>query len=296
MQAERIKAANEVKKRKNLYQRRNTILKVDYHKKEIMKTLLLPGKIGGKGDQMKNKIWCLLILTVCISFLSGCISYSEKMTLNKDFSGKATIRLAISNMMFTMMGESSSSMLKEMEESFKSSEKIALLESKTYNENDNQVFHFEIEFKSIEDLNSPEENSEEMPFIGEVSLVKEKDGKVTLKRVISGNENQKDVDPGMKSSLAGYKWTYELKTPYKIINANTSPAYIDHKTNTVKWEIPFLSVLNEPQELTVTMETFNPMIYIYAAGIGIVLLLIVFGVVVIKRKKGPTIVNTSDME
>lgn len=261
-----------------------------------MKTLLLPGKIGGKGDHMKNKIWCLLLLTVCISFLSGCITYSEEMTLNKDFSGKVSIRLAISNMMFAMMGESPSSMLKEMEESFKSSEKIALLESKTYNENDNQVFHFEIEFKSIEDLNSLQENSEEMPFIGEVSLTKEKDGKITLKRVISGGKDKEDVDPRMKSSLAEYKWTYELKTPYKIINANTSPAYIDHKTNIVKWEVPLLSVLNEPQELTVTMETFNPMIYIYAAGVGIILLLIVFGIVIIKRKKGPTIVNTSDME
>lgn len=235
---------------------------------------------------MKNKICFLLILTVCITFLSGCINYSENMTLNKDFSGKASIQMVIPSMAFGMMGESPSSTLKGMEESFKASEKITLLESKTYNENDNQVFAFEIEFKSIEDLNSLRDDSTEMPFIGEVSLVEEKGGKVTLKRVIYEKE---DINSEMRSSFAEYKWTYELKTPYKIINANTAPSYIDHKTKTVKWEIPLLSVYSEPQEMIITMETFNPIIYIYAIGIGIILLLITFGVLIIKRKKRLTV-------
>lgn len=206
------------------------------------------------------------------------------MTLNKDFSGKASIRLAMSNMILGMMGESSSKMLKDMEESFKSSEKIKLIDSKTYNEMDNQVFTFDIEFNSIEDLNTIRENDKALPFIGEVSLVKEKDGKVTFKRVISDSDNQ-ELNSEMRSSLAGYKWTYELKTPNKILNANTSPSYIDHKTNTVKWEVPLLSIFSEPQEMTVTIETFNPIIYSYMIGIVLIILLAVFGMMVIKRKK-----------
>lgn len=239
---------------------------------------------------MRNKTLVIIALAVSISFLSGCINYSEKMTLDKDFSGKVSIKLAISNMMFGMMGESSSKMLKDMEESFKSSEKIRLIDSKTYNELGNQVFAFDIEFNSIEDFNLIRENDRSVPFLGEVSLVKGKDGKVTLKRVISGSDSQ-EVNPEMRSSLAGYKWTYELTTPFKILEANTAPSYIDRKTNTVKWEVPLLSILNEPQEMTVTMETFNPIIYLYLIGVLVVILSAVFGMIVFKRKKQVVMIN-----
>ena len=239
---------------------------------------------------MRNKILLVIALAVSISFLSGCINYSENMTLNKDFSGKVSIKLAISNMMFGMMGESSSKMLKDMEESFKSSDKIKLIDSKTYNELGNQVFAFDIEFNSIEALNMIRENDKILPFLGEVSLVKGKDGKVTLKRVISGSDDQ-EVNQEMRSSLAGYKWTYELKTPFKILEANTAPSYIDRKTNAVKWEVPLLSILTEPQEMTVTMETFNLTMYLYLIGILVVILLTVFGMMVIKRKKQLEAVN-----
>lgn len=247
-------------------------------------------KIGRKERVLRNKILVIIALAVSISFLSGCVNYSENMTLNKDFSGKVSIKLAMSNMMFGMMGESSSKMLKDMEESFKSSEKIKLIDSKTYNELDNQVFAFDIEFNSIEDFNMIRENDKTPPFLGEVSLVKGKDGKVTLKRVISGSDNQ-EVNQEMRSTLAGYKWTYELKTPFKILEANTVPSYIDRKTNTVKWEVPLFSILSEPQEMTVTMETFNPIIYLYLIGILVVILLAVFGMIVIKRKKQVVLIN-----
>ena len=212
------------------------------------------------------------------------------MTLNKDFSGKVGFKLAISNMMFGMMGESPSKMLKDLEESFKSSEKIKIIDSKTYNKSNDQVFTFEIEFNSIEDLNLIREDDKALPFLGEVSLVKGKDGKVTLKRVISDSDSQ-EVNREMRSSLAGYKWTYELKTPFKILEANTAPSYIDRKTNTVKWEVPLSSILSEPQEMTVTMETFNPIIYLYLIGILAVILLAVFGMIVIKRKKQVVVIN-----
>ena len=239
---------------------------------------------------MKNKIWALVILAVCIPFLNGCISYSENMTLNKNFSGEASIRMAIPNMLMGMMGESPSTMLQDMEESFKSTEKIKLTDSKTYNEMDSQVFAFDIEFDSIENLNAVRQGDKAFPFIGEVSLVKGKDGKVTLRRVVSDPDNQ-EINSEMRSSLAEYKWIYELKTPYKILEANTAPSYIDHKTNTVKWEVPLLSIFIEPQEMTVTLETFNPIIYIYLIGITVIILLAVFGVTVFKRKKQTGVVT-----
>lgn len=196
----------------------------------------------------------------------------------------------MSNMIFGMMGESPSTMLQDMEASFESSEKIKLIDSKTYNEMDNQVFAFDIEFDSIEDLNTIREGDKALTFIGEVSLVKGKDGKVTLKRVISDSDNQ-EVNSEIRSSLAEYKWIYELKTPYKILEANTAPSYIDHKTNTVKWEVPMLSIFSEPQEMTVTLETINPIIYLYPIGIIVIILLVVFGVMVIKRKKRIAVVD-----
>lgn len=237
---------------------------------------------------MKTKLLYLLLSLLPI-LLVGCVSYSEETWFNTNGSGKMTMEISAPEQFIAMMAEQNSAdpfSQEAIAKPFKGNKGIKLGEVKTYNQDGNRITVLNFEFSSLEALgNVKNENGEAPGYLSKITFTENKKGQLVFTRTLAGTESDgtDEVDPSM---LSGFNWTYKIHFPSKVINANTANNYIDTKTNTVVWEIPFSSLFKGPQTMTATIATPIPWLIILVSIAGL-LVVIVLILITLKLTKKP---------
>ena len=234
-------------------------------------------------------LFCLLT-----ALLTSCLEYKEKMKIEKSGSGEVTFSIGISESLFNMNKDSSG--VNEFDESklkekYSKSDGIKFLSSRTYSDAGNKWIEIKLGFDSLEKLVKASNDSSSQGMIGQISLKENKEGDMVYERILSNNQSGNDstgdeIGKGiMESMFGGYKWTYEITLPGKIISTNAEPSNVDQDNNTVKWIIPMAS-LSKSASMKVTYEKSS------AINLTLVFLLVIAAIALasvllylLKRKK-----------
>jgi hypothetical protein len=213
-------------------------------------------------------------LFILMLSLTGCISYSEESWLNKNGSGKITMEIGINEGLIAMATEDNGEepfSIGKIEKQFKGKKGLKLINAKAFNKEGNKIIQLEIEFKSLkalEDFMNSENPSGTAGFVGQTNMTKNKKGQITYSRILSfnsGNTSNNNDENGhsamgeqmMDGLLANYVWQYTIHFPYKVISANTADDYINHKTNTVRWDFSLASLAKKPQTMKAFLRPYN---------------------------------------
>lgn len=238
----------------------------------------------------------IILFSVLVFVVAGCIEYQEKMKINNDGSGEITFAIGINESFFQMGGESPE--MKEFDENklkekFQNQKGIKFTGSKTYSKEGNRWIEVQLAFDSVNDLMNASRDSTGQDIIGNISLKEDKDGNMVFERILSTkNDGEKtdsastDLGNGMMEAMFGqYKWKYELTVPGNIISSNAQENDIDRSTNTVKWALSLMS-LSKSKTLTVVYSTGSSSNITYILLIVIACLVLGFVLLaLLKRKK-----------
>ena len=234
----------------------------------------------------------LIFIILCFGLI-GCIEYKEKMKLNSDSSGTITFSIGMNEDILTMgnkNAEIDDFNEEELKKAFKGKEGISLIDSRTYTKDGNRWIEITLDFDSVEKLEKASRDSSGHGIIGDISLVKNENGKWVYTRKILGrgselsNETDTTSNGMMAMMFSQYKWRYELVLPSKIISTDADKTDIDNNTNTIKWTYSLAS-LTSGRTMTATFENKNYTNVFYIIGGGIILLLLSISAFMLNRKK-----------
>lgn len=218
-----------------------------------------------------KKVLTGLALIILLFAVSGCISYSEETWLNDNGSGKLKMEIGVNESLMNMAakeGNGDPFSEDKIKSSFKNNKNVKIINAKSYNKDGNRVLQMVLEFKSFKSLEASmnNKNSSSNPgFIGHITMTKNKKGQIVFDRVLalnspSSSEKKSDdaaIGEMMNGLLANYVWKYTVHFPYKVISANTADEYIDHKTNTVRWDFALTSLAKKPQKMRAVLRPYN---------------------------------------
>lgn len=211
----------------------------------------------------------MLLLFPVFLLLLGCIQYEEEMWLNHDGSGHVKMQITVSSNYQNI----------ESISKYANIEGVHLLNFKTYRNSGNTYYDVEMKFDNLRSFNTLNDQDALAHFIGKSELIKGKRGLVTYKRVISLgsteiNDEDQIADLFQAIFTVNRNWSYILHLPYSVVTANTAPASIDYKNNTVKWNYEIAYLWNKDQTMEVTMDRKIPFMLYYIGLPALVLLVL----------------------
>ena len=210
----------------------------------------------------------IVLFGLLLLLLAGCVDYNEELWLNKDGSGKVKMAIGV---------QTTYENNKEINR-YINQPGISLISKSIYRKKNFTFYNLEFKFTSLEAFNNLNDQISNADFFGRITLNKEKDGSITLKRRIalgspSGEEDE--IEQLIFShSQDNLKWNYKLHLPWKIIKANADPANIDYKTNTVSWQYQTSFLWNQSQTMTVRMKQAFPWIFVIPIILAILVIVI----------------------
>jgi hypothetical protein len=218
----------------------------------------------------------IALFGLLLLLLAGCVDYNEELWLNKDGSGKVRMTIGV---------QTSYENDNEINR-YVNQPGISLISKSIYRKKNFTFYNLEFKFKNLEAFNNLNDQISNADFFGRITLTKEKDGSITLKRRIalgspSGEEDE--IEQLILAHTAGnLKWHYKLHLPWKIIKANAAAANIDYKNNTVSWEYQTSYLWSQSQTMTVRMK--QPFPWIFVIPICLVILVIVISLIWWRRQ------------
>ena len=200
---------------------------------------------------IKNNIYLSLIMILS----AGCFDMDDKMTINKDGSGTMKIKYSIAAQLADGQTEGIPPAMfnkDSLKMDFESAAGVKVKEAKSYVENDKKYMEIIVEFDSFDSF--AQSNMSGGGFVGQMSLSNDREGNIIFEREVCTDicDEQKEEVPnaeGMAKMLGAFTWSYEVKFPSKIINANTN---IDEKNNSAKWTFSMGSIALKNQLMTAT--------------------------------------------
>jgi len=223
----------------------------------------------------------------------GCIQYDEEMWLNRDGSGHVNMHITIA----------SNYQNSETINKYTSIPGIHLLTYKTYRNAGNTYYDIQMKFDDLKSYNALNDQDALAHFIGKSEIIKGKRGLLTFRRVISLgstelNDEDQMADLFQTIFTVNRNWTYVLHLPYSVVTANTAPANIDYKNNTVKWNYEVAYLWNKDQTMEATMDRKIPFLlfYIGLPALILLVLIILWRVSHHKKKRALIAQNTANTE
>jgi len=170
--------------------------------------------------RLRHKMKQIAVLGLLILILSGCVDYSEELWLKKDGSGRVKMTIGV-----LTNYENKQEINKYMNQPG-----ITLISKSVYRKNDYTFYKLDFRFKSLEAFNNLNDRITNADFFGRISLVKDKDGTITLKRRIALGSLASEEDEIEKLIMSRnqdkLKWRYKMHLPWKIIKSNAASAKV----------------------------------------------------------------------
>jgi hypothetical protein len=209
-----------------------------------------------------------ILLSMLVLFLAGCVDYSEELWLRKDGSGRAKMVIGVLT-----------NYLNEQEiNRYMDQPGISLISKSVYRKNKFTYYKLDFRFNSLEAFNNLNDQVSNADFFGRISLKKEKDGTITMRRSIalgSMPSEQDEIEQLIMAHLQkDMKWRYKMHLPWKIVKTNAAPENTDYKTNTVSWEYKTAYLWNQSQTMTVNMKKAFPLLPVILIGMGVLVVLV----------------------
>lgn len=210
----------------------------------------------------------LMLLGILLLLLAGCIDYSEELWLNRDGSGRVKM----------VIGALTTYENKQVINRYLDQPGISLI-SKSVSRKDNYTYYkLDFRFNSLEAFNSLNDQVSNADFFGRITLTKEDDGTITMKRRIAFGSLSGDEDEIEQLIFLqpqdNLNWSYKMHLPWKILKANAAPANIDYKAKTVSWGYQTSYLFNKSQTMTVSMQPTFPYYTVALLALALVLVLL----------------------
>lgn len=194
-----------------------------------------------------------------IVLLSGCVQYSEHLSLDRQGSGRLIFKMGIMDMESILDEDpDDSAVIMEEEDDFGDFPGITVVDATTYAADGFVWSEITLEFESLDALVQALE-SEEFVTTGKISFA-EKDGYLMFKRTLPVLSLESEDDAGMDFAedmpigmvevfFADITWVYEVTFPNTIIESNAQDDDVDLATNTVRWSVLVTDLFSEEMEM-----------------------------------------------
>lgn len=202
----------------------------------------------------------VILFSFLLLLLSGCLEYRETMQLNRDGSGNITMSIGLDYSLMdlakpdTLEGMSES----EIREHFAGAEGIDVTGSRTYTERGIQWIEVDLDFQSLDALESAASDGQIPGFFGQISFMRTPEGTLRYARSVEFNEETMENEAlGLKlleAMFSRYYWEYEVRFPGPVLEANVSQESIDQEKQTVRWSFSLSSLMGGQQLMTATVE------------------------------------------
>ncbi|HOD18187.1 MAG TPA: hypothetical protein PLF50_02770 [Candidatus Cloacimonadota bacterium] len=222
----------------------------------------------------------LAILGLLMLFLAGCVDYNEELWLNRNGSGRVKMTIGV----LTNYEN------KQEINRYLNQPGISLISKSVYRKGKFTYYNLDFKFKSLEAFNNLNDEISNADFFGRITLTREKDGTITLRRKIAlgsltGEEDiiEQLAQTHLQDDL---KWRYKLHLPYEIIRTNAAPSKVDLKNRTVSWEYQTSYLWNKSQTMIVKMQQPSSVLPYILVGLAALLLIVsIIWLIISSRKK-----------
>lgn len=209
-----------------------------------------------------------MLFGLLLVMLSGCVDYSEELWLNKDGSGKVQM----------VIGALTSYENKEEINRYLNQPGISLISKSVYRKDNYTYYRLYFRFNSLEAFNNLNDQVSNADFFGRISLNKEDDGTITMKRRISLGgltEGEDEIEQLiLQLPQENLKWRYKMHLPWKIVKSNAASENIDFQANTVSWDYQASFLWNKTQTMTVTMQPPSPILAIVLILLALIIIIV----------------------
>ena len=227
---------------------------------------------------MKIRIWFLVPIVL---FLSSCLSYEEKLTLNPDGSGKVRAQISLTQIKIdegTEVGLEAAKKLRGLEG-------ITVVNSTTEHLTDKTVVTLNLNFKHWENLKPiklKEELADVPDFLGSFDIAEDAEGRLIYSRTV-GVESEKG---GFAMGLIGglfrdFTWNYTVEFPGPIAETNADSTM----GNQAVWKVSLGSALKKPFMMTAKVESEVDTTSEFDIILGSIVLLIFIGLLAWRRAR-----------
>lgn len=209
-----------------------------------------------------------MLFGLLLVLLTGCVDYTEELWLNADGSGRVKM----------VIGVLSSYENPQELNRYIDQPGISLISKSVFRKQNFTYYKLDFKFNSLEAFNNLNDQISNADFFGRITLTKDNDGIITMKRRIALGSLSSDEDEleQLMSKLPdnNLKWRYKMHLPWKIVKANAEQSNIDLKSNTVSWEYQTSYLWNKPQTMTATLKQSIPILPFVLIGLALILIII----------------------
>lgn len=210
----------------------------------------------------------LMLLGLLLLLLTGCIDYNEELWLNRDGSGRVKM----------VIGALTTYENKQEVNRYIDQPGISLISKSVYRKDNYTYYKLDIRFANLESFNNLNDQVSNADFFGRITISKEQDGNITMKRRIALGSLSSEDDEIEKliflQPQENLKWRYKMHLPWKIIKANADPANVDFKNRIVRWEYQTSYLWNKSQTMLVVMQKTLPVLPIVLIAIALIIVII----------------------
>lgn len=205
---------------------------------------------------MTKKHLALLVLTLAVLLLAGCMQYQDDLVIFADGSGELSILMGVDMEMMEMFGEADEDepFFDEPDEEFEEMDGVRVIRQENFREENWEYTQVVYGFDSIEQLMAAltETDDDAAADLGLISWTQEADGTWMFSRVIIDmdmgfDDDEMDAESlGMMSMFFGDAgFTYTVTFPNRVLETNANEEDIDYGTNTVTWRVSMMDMIQQ---------------------------------------------------
>lgn len=243
-----------------------------------------------------NKLRLFALLIFCV-YLTSCMQYTEEIWLEKDMSGKVRFDFKIYQQWQNFIIPDLDQV--RLDASLIEGIRVSQLESQ--DTDSNLSIQVEIQFESISHLQDLFSKPYLHPYLGDVSLTKNKKGHFVVRRFMQGKESpffkEKEIVANLtlaekKTMDLGLPWIWKIHAPSQVLFR--TKGFRTPPDEPMTYGVNFKKVASSGVELRIVFEDEDasiPMnVWIATLAFGIVMLAILVGIFVGSRKKRARII------
>ena len=212
---------------------------------------------SGVARTQLSRIACILPIAALYALLSACVEYHETLTLNRDGSGRLSMRIEIDETVVQRFAPIDPGGLNEqsMTESINILPGLQVTRSATERRNDHQTIRLELKFDSTDSLLRLNDAGDYRRHFGNVSFSETASGDLALVRQVQLAESKSpaiELPAEVARTLFGnYRWRYQINMPTKIRRTESPGGQVAIEGEQVTWEFSLAELLKGSQRLEV---------------------------------------------
>ncbi len=210
----------------------------------------------------------LMLLGLLLLLLAGCIDYNEELWLNRDGSGRVKM----------VIGALTTYENKQEINRYLDQPGINLISKSVYRKDNYTYYNLDFKFSNLESFNSLNDHVSNADFFGRITISKDQDGTITMRRKIALGSLSSEDDEIEKliflQPQENLMWRYKMHLPWKIIKSNAAQSNVDYKNRVVSWEYQTSYLWNKSQTMLVVMQQSLPMQPFVLIALALVLIII----------------------